>query len=267
MTMRVKARLYIDTPLAAGGAVGASPAQAHYLKTVLRLRPGDPVALFNGCDGEWLARIDGFGKGWASLALAERRRRQAEEPDLWLVFAPIKRARIDFLAQKATELGVSALWPVITGHTEVTRVNRERLSANAIEAAEQSARLTVPKVFPATSLDQALARWPRERRLVVCAESGPATPIAEALAAAAAPATPWAVLTGPEGGLTASELDALGKLPFVTRVGLGPRVLRADTAALAALACWQALVGDWRKRPVPRRAGDADPGATHTTTR
>jgi 16S rRNA (uracil1498-N3)-methyltransferase len=258
MTTRVKARLYVDAPLAAAGVVGTSPGQAHYLRTVLRLGPGDPVALFNGRDGEWLARIDGFGKGWASLTVAARRRPQAREPDLWLVFAPIKRARIDFLAQKATELGVSALWPVFTEHTEVGRVNEERLLANAVEAAEQSERLTVPVVFPAISLGQVLARWPPERRLLVCAEAGPATPIAEALPAGAAPETPWAVLTGPEGGLTASELDALGKLPSVRLVGLGPRVLRADTAALAALACWQALIGDWRSRPSPRRASDTD---------
>ncbi|MFQ5954183.1 MAG: 16S rRNA (uracil(1498)-N(3))-methyltransferase [Kiloniellales bacterium] len=255
MAKRVKARLYVEADLNEGGTVGASPGQAHYLKSVLRLGRGDPVALFNGRDGEWIADIDGIGKGWASLALVGRQRRQTAEPDLWLVFAPIKRARIDFLAQKATEFGVSALWPVFTGLTQVSRVNEDRLLANAVEAAEQSGRLSVPRVLPAATLDAALARWPHERRLLWCAEQGPATPIAEALAGASA-AAPWAVLTGPEGGFTAAELDALGKLPFVTAVGLGPRLLRADTAALAALACWQALAGDGCDRPPPGHADD-----------
>ncbi len=253
MAKRAKARLYVEADLGEGGTVGLSPAQAHYLKLVLRLDRGDAVALFNGRDGEWIADIDGIGKGWASLVLVARQRPQAAEPDLWLMFAPIKRARIDFLAQKATELGVSALWPVFTGLTEMSRVNEERLMANAIEAAEQSGRLSVPRVLPAVRLDAALAQWPPERRLIWCAEQGPATPIAEALTGADA-ARPWAVLTGPEGGFTAAELDALGKLPFVAAVGLGPRLLRADTAALAALACWQALAGDGRARPPPRHA-------------
>ncbi len=255
MPKRVKARLYVAAELGPGGTVGVSPGQAHYLQSVLRLGGGDAVALFNGRDGEWLATIDGIGKGWASLALVERRRAQAAAPDLWLVFAPIKRARIDFLAQKATELGVSVLWPVFTANTEVSRVNHDRLVANAVEAAEQSGRLDVPEVRPATALGAVLAEWPRRRRLLWCVERAAATPIAEALANPGPPA-PWAVLTGPEGGFTSSELDALGELPFVTPVGLGPRVLRADTAALAALACWQALAGDGPSRPPPR---DHDP--------
>lgn len=252
---RVKTRLYVAADLGRGGTVGLGPDQAHYLGSVLRMGRGEAVALFNGRDGEWRAEIDGIGRGWASLVLVERRRPQAPEPDLWLLFAPIKRARIDFLAQKATELGVSVLWPVFTGYTEVSRVNPGRLRANAIEAAEQCGRLSVPAVRPATGLQAALDDWPTSRRLLVCAERGPARPIAEALAAAE-PAAPWAVLTGPEGGLTGSELDALGKLPFVTPVGLGPRLLRADTAALAALACWQALIGDGRGRPPDLKADE-----------
>lgn len=242
---RTKVRLYVSAELDRGCTVGLTPTQAHYLKHVLRLEAGDSLSLFNGRDGEWTALIDGLGKGWGSLSVQERRRGQEAEPDLWLVFAPIKRTRIDFLAQKATELGVSALWPVFTRHTVVSRVNTERLRANAVEAAEQSGRLTVPTVFEPATLDEVLARWPAERRLALCDNSGGGVPIADALAQASE--GPWALLVGPEGGIAGSELDALRKLPFVTVVGLGPRVLRADTAALAALACWQALVGDWRR--------------------
>lgn len=248
---RPKTRLFVEADLGEGAPVGLSPQQAHYLNHVLRLGKGDALAVFNGRDGEWLARIDGVGKGWCSLGLLERLRPQAPEPDLWLVFAPIKRARIDFVAEKATELGVSALWPVMTRFTAMSRVNTERLRANAIEAAEQSERLTVPEVFETEDLHRVLARWPAERRLMVLDETGGGQPVAEALApfGGGVPSGPWALLTGPEGGFAKDELDALRQLPFVTAVGLGPRILRADTAALAALACWQALCGDWRAGP------------------
>jgi 16S rRNA (uracil1498-N3)-methyltransferase len=245
-----KVRLFVEGDLALGATVGLTPGQAHYLKHVMRMEAGAELALFNGRDGEWLGRIDGLGRGWASVSLVEQRREQAQERDLWLVFAPIKRARIDFLAEKATELGVRALWPVFTRHSVITRVNTERLRANAVEAAEQSERLTVPEVFEPVTFDELVARWPRQRRLVVCDESGAAAPIAEVLGGMrGAEGEGWALLTGPEGGLARSELDALGELPFVTKVGLGPRILRADTAAVAALACWQALLGDWRGAP------------------
>jgi 16S rRNA (uracil1498-N3)-methyltransferase len=256
-------RLYVEADLAAGQSLGLDHARAHYLRHVLRLDAGAVVALFNGRDGEWLARIDGFGKGWCSLTIGERRRPQAPDRDLWLVFAPIKRARIDFVAEKATELGVAALQPVFTRFTAMTRVNTERLRANAIEAAEQTERLSVPEVFEPVSFEKLLADWPKERRLLVCAEAGPARPIAAVLSEIARTAEaglqPWAVLTGPEGGFARSELDALGKLPFVTPVGLGPRVLRADTAALAALACWQAILGDGEDRPPVRMLSEDVP--------
>lgn len=255
----VKTRLFVEGDLAQGAIIGLGPVQAHYLRHVLRLKSGDSVALFNGRDGEWLGTIEGVGKGWCSLAVDGRRRPQEPEPDLWLVFAPIKRARLDFLVQKATELGVSALWPVLTRHTQITRVNAERLKANAIEAAEQSERLSVPAVIEACALDEVVARWPKDRRLLLCDESGAAPPIAAAFAREAAGAAsggagrvPWAALIGPEGGFSRSELDGLRKLPFVMAVGLGPRVLRADTAALAVLSCWQALLGDW-STPTRRR--------------
>jgi 16S rRNA (uracil1498-N3)-methyltransferase len=244
----VKARLYVAADLALGLSVELGPPQAHYLKTVLRLAPGALVALFNGRDGEWLGQIDAFGKGSCSVALAEQRRPQQAEPDLWLVFAPIKRARIDFLVEKATELGVSELRPVHTERTIVGRVNLDRLRANAVEAAEQTERLGVPAVRAPEPLATLLACWPADRRLLLCDESGGSPPIGEALQGAA-PGR-WAVLVGPEGGFVQRELDGLRKLPFVCPVGLGPRVLRADTAALAALAVYQALIGDWS---APRR--------------
>ncbi len=258
MTERVTTRLFVEDDLRPGAAVGLDHARAHFLRSVLRLERCAALALFNGRDGEWLARIEGLGKGWASLLVERQTRAQQPEPDLWLLFAPIKRARIDFLAEKATELGVARLLPVLTKRTVVTRVNRERLAANAREAAEQCERLTVPEVAEPQELFAALAGWPPGRRLLLCAEAGEARPIAEVLAEARSsgstggpesPESRWAIITGPEGGLEKTELDALCELPSVTPVGLGPRVLRADTAALAALACWQAMLGDGGERP------------------
>ena len=256
-------RLFVDADLGPGATVDLESGQAHYLRHVLRLETGAPIHLFNGRDGEWRARIEGFGKNRCSLAVANRTRPQHPEPDLWLVFAPIKRDRIDWLAAKATELGVTALLPAFTRRTAVTRVNTDRLRANAVEAAEQCERLGVPEVREATALGRILADWPPGRRLLLCAEAGTARPIADALVAEKAALAaagqvapePWAVLTGPEGGFAPDELDALVKLPFVTAVGLGPRLLRADTAAVAALACWQAILGDGAGRP-PLRSGE-----------
>ncbi len=244
-------RLYADSPLTEGQAVGLDHERAHYLRHVLRLDKGDAIAVFNGRDGEWLAVIDGFGKGWCSLTVVSRRREQQAGPDLWLLFAPIKRGRIDTVAEKASELGASRIWPVFTRHTDPNRVNLDRLRANAIEAAEQCERLTVPELPEPLPLAKALAQWPDDRVLFLCRESGAAQPITQALPAYAG--RPAAFLVGPEGGFAKSELDDLAKLPFVVPVGLGPRVLRADTAAFAALACWQALVGDWTADGVDAR--------------
>jgi 16S rRNA (uracil1498-N3)-methyltransferase len=167
------------------------------------------------------------------------------EADLWLIFAPIKRARLDWLVEKATELGVSALLPVWTARTQVERVNLDRLQAHAIGASEQSERLSVPELRAPERIDRLLAAWPGARRLVLCDESGAGEPISDA--AARLPPGPVALLVGPEGGFDETELDAIGKLSFVTRVGLGPRVLRAETATLAAVAVFQAIAGDWRR--------------------
>jgi 16S rRNA (uracil1498-N3)-methyltransferase len=244
-------RLYVDVPLAAGAAIELDPARAHYLRDVLRREAGAPLLLFNGRDGEWRATLERLARNAAALAIEQQTRPQRESPDLWLVFAPIKRERIDLLAEKATELGCRALQPVFTQHTAMTRVNVERLQAHAIEAAEQSERLDIPEVRAPFRLGELLAGWPPARRLLVCAESGAAQPIAEALAGLPE-SQGFAVLTGPEGGFARYELDHLAKLPFVTPVGLGPRVLRADTAAIAALGCWQAILGDGRERPPAR---------------
>jgi 16S rRNA (uracil1498-N3)-methyltransferase len=241
----VRTRLFVGEPLAAGATVGLAPNQAHYLRHVLRLAAGDRVALFNGGDGEWLGTVAGFGKGWASVDVVAQRRAQGAEPDLWLLFAPIKHARIDYLVQKATELGASRLVPVMTERTMVARVNTERLQTNAVEAAQQTGRLSVPEVASPAALFAVLDGWPDARRVMLADESGAGSPVMAALSTLA-PGAPWAVLIGPEGGFAPQELDALRKLPFVTSVSLGPRLLRADTAAVAALACWQAALGDWR---------------------
>ncbi len=223
--------------------------QSHYLVNVMRAQMGDAVALFNGRDGEWQSEIASQGKRAVGLRVTGRLREQVREPDLWLVFAPIKRGRIDFVAAKATELGVSRLIPVMTARTQMTRVNIDRLRANAVEAAEQCERLTVPEISDALSLTNLLASWPAERPLLVGDETGGGQPIAAVAGELAASAKqPCAVLVGPEGGFAPDELDALGKLPFVIRIGLGPRVMRADTAAIAALSVVQAIAGDWRDR-------------------
>ncbi len=244
-------RLYVDAPLAAGAAIALDSARGHYLRNVLRREKGASVLLFNGRDGEWQAEIEALAKSGTLLSVQRQTVAQRLGPDLWLVFAPLKRERIDLLAEKATELGCRRLQPMFTQHTAVTRVNVERLAAHVMEAAEQTERLDLPEVGEPRRLSEILESWPAERRIILCAEAGAAAPIAEALAGLPR-GGPYAVMTGPEGGFAPSELDHLRKLPFVTPVGLGPRVLRADTAAIAALACWQALLGDGRERPPAR---------------
>ena len=239
-------RLYVEAPLAAGATVAASAEQHHYLRNVMRTPAGAAVRLFNGRDGEWLATVEARGRKETALAVTARTRRQTAGPDLWLCFAPVKKARIDFVAQKASELGVSALQPVMTRHTQVARVNLERLRANAVEAAEQCARLSVPAVFPPRTLEALVGDWPPERHILLLDETQTGIPIVDTLRRRGdARGRPWAVFVGPEGGYAPEELDLLRRLPNVTPVGLGGRLLRADTAAVAALACWQAVLGDW----------------------
>ena len=238
-------RLYVTEPLATGAAVALDAAQAHRLRHVLRLGPGAAVAAFNERDGEWLCRLVEEGRRGAAVVPEQQLKIAKTEPDLWLVFAPIKRARLDWLVEKASELGAAVLLPVWTERTQPERLNGERLRTLAIAAAEQSERLSVPEVRTPERLDRLLASWPAERRLLVCDETGVGRPIVSALGDFGD--GPAALLIGPEGGFTDTELDGLGKLPIVTRVGLGPRVLRAETAAVAALAVFQAIAGDWRR--------------------
>lgn len=239
-----RTRLFVAASLEPGGAVTLDEGQSHYLLHVLRARPADRVLLFNGRDGEWQAEIRATSKRGVTAVIGMQTAPQSDVPDVWLVFAPVKKTPSDYLAQKATELGAKKLQPVFTRRTIVTRLNRERLLANAVEAAEQSARLTVPQIEAGVALDKLLDTWPRERRVFFCDEEGDAEPLAQA--ARDAGGGPCAILTGPEGGFDVSERDNLRARAFVTPVTLGPRILRADTAALAALAIWQSVRGDWR---------------------
>jgi 16S rRNA (uracil1498-N3)-methyltransferase len=226
-------RLFVTAPLAPGVRVVGTGMQAHYLGRVLRRAAGSPVHLFNSRDGEWCARIVTLRRGDAEFAVEMALRPQAAEPDIWLVFALLKRDAIDLVVQKATELGASALVPTITERTVVARLNEARLAAIAIEAAEQSERLTVPMLHPPARLPDLLASWPAERRLFAALERVAAPHLWPA-------PRPAALLIGPEGGFTPAEVEALRRHPLVTPVSLGPRILRAETACLAGLALLQA---------------------------
>ena len=242
---RAAPRLFVEAPLDPGARFALTPDQAHYVATVMRRRAGDALCLFNGRDGEWRGRLVSVARGReAEVAIEARTRPQADAPDLWLLFAPVKRAPVDHIARLATELGVAALRPIVTRRT-VARLNLDRLRANAIEAAEQCGRLQVPDCAAPEPLDRLLAAWPGERRLLFCDETGGA-PAAEALGSPR-PGNPgpWAIAVGPEGGFAPVEAEAIRALPQSLAVSLGPRILRAETAVAAALALWQALLGDW----------------------
>ena len=237
-------RLFVDQPLAAGATLTLDGPSANYLGNVLRLQPGDQVKLFDDRTGEWLAEIAEAGKRKVSLRVIELLRPRETTPDLWLLFAPIKRGRIDWLVEKATELGVARLVPVTTRRTIVDRLNLDRLRAHAIEAAEQCERTALPELDEPAPLDALLREWPSERALYFADEGGGAP-----LAAVASPG-PAAILIGPEGGFTDEERKAIRALPQARPVSLGPRILRADTAALAAIALWMAAAGDWIVEPI-----------------
>ncbi|MEM7671449.1 MAG: 16S rRNA (uracil(1498)-N(3))-methyltransferase [Pseudomonadota bacterium] len=238
-----KIRLYVVADLASEKAVVLPREQAHYLVSVMRRGVGDRVALFNGHDGEWAARIQSAAKREVTLVCEERIRPQSGTPDLWLAFAPVKKARTDFIAEKACELGCRRVVPVFTDHTNSERVNVARLRAHAVEAAEQCGLLTVPEIAEPCALAQ-LLRDVGERRIMFCDEGGAGVPAPAALAAAGG--GPWLVLIGPEGGFSQAEAAGLRADPRALCVSLGPRILRADTAAVAALTIWQAALGDWR---------------------
>jgi 16S rRNA (uracil1498-N3)-methyltransferase len=239
-------RLYVDAPLKEGGAAALDHGQAHYLTTVLRLKAGDSILVFNSRDGEWRATLEG-GKRAAALRIGARTRAQTAPADLHYLFAPLKSARLDYMVQKAVEMGASQLRPVLTRHGQVARVNLERMRANAIEAAEQCGILSIPEIAEPAEFFRLLAAREASRIIMFCDEDAE---VANPLAALAAlpPHAPLAVLVGPEGGFAEDERAALLTLPNVIRIGLGPRILRADTAAVAALAIVQAVVGDWGER-------------------
>ncbi len=228
-------RLYNTAPLDEGAIIDATAAQAHYLGHVMRRGVGDPVLLFNGRDGEFAARIESLQRNGARLRVECRTRAQAADADIWLAFALLKRDATDLVVRTATELGVAALHPVIAERGNTHRMNTDRLAAIATEAAEQSERLTVPDLHPPQSLLALLAAWPVERRLFAAIERGDAPPMPPMAD------MPRALLVGPEGGFTPRELEALRGHPFVTRVSLGPRILRAETACIAGLALLQAV--------------------------
>lgn len=235
-------RLFVTAPLGLDREVVLDERPAHYLRNVLRLREGDVVALFNGHDGEWSASIASYGKKRAVLQAMTLRRAQPAAPELRLLYAPLKRGPGDLLVQKATELGVGVLQPVLTRRSQAERLNLARLQAIAAEAAEQCGRLELPEIREPCTLETVLAGWPAARPLLYCDEAGGGAPIAEAAADA-----PLDVLVGPEGGFDPAERERLAALPLVRGVSLGPRILRAETAAVAALAVLQAVGGDWRK--------------------
>lgn len=234
-------RLYVEDRLSAGASLALEGPPANYLGNVLRLGPGAQVKLFDDTTGEWLAEIADAGRKRVTLSISAHLRERETVPDLWLAFAPIKRGRIDWLVEKATELGVDRLMPVITERTIVDRLNLERLRAHAVEAAEQCERTALPALAEPLKLDRLLKDWPAERVLYFADETGGA-PIAET-----ATPGPAAILIGPEGGFTEAERAAVRALPQTLAVTLGPRVLRADTAALAAVAQWMAVAGDLKK--------------------
>jgi 16S rRNA (uracil1498-N3)-methyltransferase len=242
---RTSLRLWIAGDLAAASPVRLDSDQAHYLRAVMRRSVGDEILVFNGRDGEWLGRLVVLSKSGAQVEPLRQTRPQTTSIDLRLVFAPIKRARLEILIEKAVELGVSALVPVITRRTIVSRLNLDRLSAHAREAAEQTERLDVPAVEAPRPLEAVLSDWDHACKLLFCDETGGQPSLGSVLQGAEPCQESWAVLIGPEGGFEPGELDLLRGFPFATAVSLGPRVLRADTAAVAALAVFQALRGDW----------------------
>ena len=238
-----KIRLFVEHPLGPGQAVPLTPDQAHYLFGVMRLGVGAAVLLFDGKAGEWRAVVAEAGKRGGILLCEAQTRPLQMPPDLWLLFAPIKKARTDFIVEKAAEMGAARIMPVQTQHTNSERIRQDRLQAHAVEAAEQCGGTFVPEVCELISLDKLLASWPAERRILWCNEH--LVGAREALLRDGVRG-PWAILIGPEGGFSEREQARLAAMPCVVQASLGPRILRADTAAVAALTLWQSVLGDWR---------------------
>jgi len=236
-------RLYISGPLAAERVLPLDNVQSNYLFGVMRRKLGDTLRVFDGESGEWLAEVAKANKRNGLLVCKQPVGPQLSPPDLWLLFAPVKKARTAFIVEKAVEMGVRAVHPVITDYTN-ERMNVGRMQAHAVEAAEQCGATFVPEVAEPVKLADMLAGWPKSRKLMFCDEGRSALPVAKALAGE--PTGPWAIIIGPEGGFSPEEVTALRGLEAVTSVTLGPRILRADTAAVAALTAWQMVLGDWR---------------------
>lgn len=237
-------RLYLDADLGSDARVTCNPTQSNYLRNVLRLRTGDHILVFNGRDGEWRAEVDTSSKRDTALLVTRQTRSQEGGPDIDYLFAPLKRARLDYMVEKATEMGVASLRPIITRRTAVERVNFERMRANVVEAAEQCGILRLPEVRPPETLERLLAQWDPARCLVFCDEDAQVSDPVAALVRLRS--RPLALLVGPEGGFDATERALLASQTFATCISLGPRILRADTAAVAALALVNAAAGDWR---------------------
>ncbi|WP_439523225.1 16S rRNA (uracil(1498)-N(3))-methyltransferase [Marivita sp.] len=238
--MSAKVRLFVDQPLGAAQPVPLTREQAHYLFGVMRLDVGAFVALFNGTDGEWQAEVAEAGKRKGILVCRTQSKPQSVPPDVWLLFAPIKKARTDFIVEKAVEMGVRRIVPVQTAFTNSERIRQDRLQAHAVEAAEQCGATFVPEVGDLTKLDRLLTNWDSTRQIAFCDESL----VGETGRLPDAPG-PWAILIGPEGGFSEAERTRLRALDHATPISLGPRILRADTAAVAALTLWQTTLGDW----------------------
>ncbi|MFK7836370.1 MAG: 16S rRNA (uracil(1498)-N(3))-methyltransferase [Sulfitobacter sp.] len=238
--MSAKIRLYVEHPLGVGQSVPLDKGQAHYLFGVMRQDVGGKVALFNGMDGEWQAEIAQAGKRGGMLRCVSQSAALQMPPDLWLMFAPIKKTRTDFIVEKATEMGARRILPVMTEYTNAGRVQRDRLQAHAVEAAEQCGGTFVPQVAEAAKLGTVLDRWDAPRQIMFCNEV-----LAGASSSLPALLGPWAILIGPEGGFSDKERDRLHKLDHAHAIPLGPRILRADTAAVAAMTVWQQAMGDW----------------------
>lgn len=238
-------RLYVDDALGEGQTVTLSGEQAHYLLNVMRRSVGDAVTLFNGRDGAWTAQIAHLSKRGGTLTVGAQTAPQRNPPNLWLFFAPIKKARTDFIVEKAAEMGAARICPVQTEFTNSERIRQERLQAHAVEAAEQCGGTFVPEVTVLQKLDAVLSSWPSDRRLMFCDETLAEDPAPARVLNPATRDTPWAILIGPEGGFSEAERVRLRGMSQAVPVQLGPRILRADTAAVAALALWQSTLGDW----------------------
>ena len=244
MNLHLIPRLYISFELIAGQSITLEEDQTHYIVRVMRLGIGDKVRLFNGRHGEWLGSIAVISKKSVNIALQEPLRPQGEDKGLLLVCAPLKKAHFEYAIEKATELGVTAIQPILTARTQIREVNMDRCHSIAIEAAEQSERLSLPVIHKPLSLKAYVDQWPPDYTPIICAEWGEAIPVRDAFTTIPK-LQKIGVCIGPEGGFTSEEFALFRTLPSACFVSLGPRILRADTAALAALSCWQAIGGDW----------------------